>query len=66
MAPHAAPTDEGIRFYRLLLSEGVPASCRQLMGTAHAIEVFPAICPDISRETARGIADFCRGITRLD
>jgi len=56
--------DEGIRFYRLLLSEGVAASCRQLMGTAHAIEVFPAICPDISRETARSIADFCRGATR--
>jgi len=55
---------EGIRFYRLLLSESVPASCRQLMGTAHAIEVFPAVCPDISRETARSIADFCRGITR--
>ena len=51
--------DEGIWFYRLLLAAGVPASCRQVMGTAHAIEVFPAVCPDISRETARSIADFC-------
>ena len=54
----------GIEFYRLLLSAGVPASCRQLMGTSHAIEVFPAVCPDISRETARSVADFCRGVTR--
>ena len=53
-----------IKFYRLLLSQGVPASCRQLMGTSHAVEVFPSVCPDISRETARSIADFCRGLTR--
>jgi hypothetical protein len=30
------------------------------MGTAHATEVFPTYCPEISRETARNIADFCR------
>jgi acetyl esterase len=52
--------DEGINFYRLLLSEGVHARCRQVMGTAHATEVFPTYCPEISRETARNIADFCR------
>ena len=56
--------ESSIRFYRLLLSAGVPASCRQLIGTSHAIEVFPAVCPDVSRETARSIADFCRGVTR--
>jgi acetyl esterase/lipase len=53
--------DEGINFYRVLLNAGVQASCRQVMGTIHGTEVFPIACPDISRETARSIADFCRG-----
>ena len=48
--------DEGVAFYRLLLAAGVNARCRQVMGTVHATEVFPAICPDISRDTARSIA----------
>ena len=52
--------DEGIEFYRLLLRAGVAARCRQVMGTIHGIEVFPHVCPDISRETAVSIADFCR------
>jgi acetyl esterase/lipase len=51
--------DEGINFYRLLMRAGVNASCRQVMGTIHAIEVFPIACPDISRETASSIAHFC-------
>ena len=41
--------DEGVNFYRLLLRAGVTARCRQMMGTIHATEVFPAVCPDISR-----------------
>ena len=53
--------DEGINFYRLLLEAGVPAQCRQLMGTSHAADTMPILCPEISRETARSIADFCRG-----
>lgn len=57
--------DEGINFYRLLLSAGVAATCRQVMGTVHGTEIFPMVCPDISRETARSIAAFCRGDTRL-
>jgi acetyl esterase/lipase len=52
--------DEGIEFYRLLLRAGVPARCRQLMGTVHGTDIFVAICPEISRETARSIAEFCR------
>jgi acetyl esterase len=50
--------DEGINFYRVLMQAGVSASCRQVMGTIHAIEVFPIACPDISRETASSIAHF--------
>ncbi|MDE0025640.1 MAG: alpha/beta hydrolase [Spirochaetaceae bacterium] len=56
--------DEGIEFYRLLLAAGVPAQCRQVMGTIHATEIFPIAAPEVSRETARSIADFCRGTTR--
>ena len=56
--------DEGVNFYRLLLRAGVPASCRQVMGTIHGTEIFPITCPEVSRETARSIADFCLGFTR--
>lgn len=52
--------DEGIAFYRMLLEAGVEARCRQVMGTMHGTEVFPMVCPEISRDTARSIADFCR------
>jgi acetyl esterase/lipase len=52
--------DEGIEFYRLLLHAGVPARCRQVMGTIHGTEIFAIACPDISRETAASIARFCR------
>ena len=52
--------DEGINFYRLLLSAGVPARCRQMMGTMHGTEIFSIACPDISRDTARDIAAFSR------
>ena len=55
--------DEGINFYRLLLTAGVTANCRQVMGTIHATEIFPISCPEISRETGRSIADFCKGAT---
>jgi acetyl esterase/lipase len=53
--------DEGVNFYRLLLNNGVAARCRQVMGTIHATEIFPMCCPDISRDTARDLAAFCRG-----
>jgi acetyl esterase len=51
--------DEGINFYRLLLKAGVKgARCRQIMGTIHGTEIFPAACPDISLDTASAIANF--------
>lgn len=52
--------DEGIEFYRLLLKAGVPARCRQVMGTIHGTEIFAVSCPDISRDTASHIAKVCR------
>ena len=53
--------DEGIAFYRLLLESGVPARCRQVMGTIHGTEVFPMACPDVSRDTARDLAALAVG-----
>jgi acetyl esterase len=53
--------DEGVNFYRLLLRSGVPARCRQVMGTIHGTEIFPVCCPEISRDTGRDIAAFCKG-----
>jgi acetyl esterase/lipase len=50
--------DEGVNFYRLLVKNGVRARCRQLMGTVHAAEIFPAVCPDVSRDAARDLAAF--------
>ena len=52
--------DEGINFYRLLLSAGVAARCRQIMGTMHGTEIFAIACPEISRDAARDIAAFAR------
>jgi acetyl esterase/lipase len=53
--------DEGLGFYRLLLKAGVPARGRQVMGTIHGTEIFAICCPEISRDTARDMAAFCRG-----
>jgi len=52
--------DEGVAIYRKLLEAGVSSRCRQVMGTIHATEIFPICCPDISRDTARNVADFAR------
>ena len=53
--------DESIAYYRLLLESGVPARCRQVMGTIHGTEVFPMMCTDISRDTARDLAALAKG-----
>ncbi len=53
--------DEGINFYRLLIRAGIPARGRQVMGTMHGTEIFTIACPEISRDTARDIAAFCKG-----
>jgi acetyl esterase/lipase len=50
--------DEGIAFYRLLLSAGVTARGRTVLGTCHGIEMFPPACPEISHSTAADIAEF--------
>jgi acetyl esterase/lipase len=50
--------DEGIAFYRLLLSAGVAARGRQVLGTMHATELVPILCPEISHDTARDLAAF--------
>jgi acetyl esterase/lipase len=50
--------DEGVGFYRLLIRAGVPARCRQVMGTLHGTEIFSIACPEISRDTAADLARF--------
>jgi acetyl esterase/lipase len=52
--------DEGVNFYRLLVRAGVSARCRQVMGTVHGTEIFPIACPEISRDTAVSLVDFCK------
>ena len=47
--------DEGVEFYRLLLSAGVKAQCRQVMGTMHGADLFISAFADLSRMTARDI-----------
>jgi acetyl esterase/lipase len=50
--------DEGIAFYRLLLSAGVLARGRTVLGTCHGVEIFAPLCPEISHSTAGDIAAF--------
>jgi acetyl esterase len=50
--------DEGIAFYRLLLSAGVAARGRTVLGTSHGVEIFPPLCPEISHSAAQDIATF--------
>jgi acetyl esterase/lipase len=50
--------DEGVAFYRLLLEAGVSARGREVLGTMHATEMFPTVCPEISAESARALAAF--------
>ena len=47
--------DEGIAFFRTLLAAGVTARCDTVMGTMHAVEAIPNVCPEISRAAARDI-----------
>jgi acetyl esterase/lipase len=53
--------DEGVAFYRLALSAGVDARGRVALGTTHAVEQFPTVCPDVSRSAAADLAAFARG-----
>ena len=54
-APTTAPTRSFVP-----LAHGVPARARQVMGTMHATEIFTIACPEISRDTARDLAAFCK------
>jgi acetyl esterase len=50
--------DEGVAFYRLLLAAGVAARARVVLGTSHATEMYPTVCPEISYDAARDLAAF--------
>ena len=60
-SPEKSLRDEGIEFYRTMLRAGVKgARCRQVMGTVHGTEIFPAVCLDISHDTANDIVNFVK------
>lgn len=50
--------DEGIAFYRRLLEAGVAARRRIVLGTTHATELYPTMCPDITHATASDVVAF--------
>ena len=50
--------DEGVAFYRLLLAAGVAARALVALGTMHATEMYPTVCPELSRASARALAQF--------
>lgn len=52
--------DEGVAFYRRLMSAGVSARCREVLGTCHGAEILISPCPEISRDTAASLARFTR------
>ncbi len=52
--------DEGLVFYRRLMTAGVPARCREVRGTCHAAELLINMCPDISGDTAADLARFAK------
>jgi acetyl esterase/lipase len=52
--------DEGVAFYRLLLSAGVSARGREVLGTMHATELHPTLCPEITQVTARDLVAFAK------
>jgi len=50
--------DEGIAFYRRLLAAGVEARGRVVLGTTHATELYPTLCPEITDATASDLVAF--------
>jgi acetyl esterase/lipase len=50
--------DEGVAFYRLLLAAGVAARGREVLGTMHATELHPTLCPEITQATASDLVAF--------
>ena len=50
--------DEGIAFYRTLINAGVNATCLEIKGTTHGMEIMTAIVPNISHNAARQIVAF--------
>ena len=60
VALEVADLPASLAFYRTLLAAGVPARCVTVMGTMHAVEVIPNVCPEISRAAARDVVGFAR------
>jgi len=52
--------DEGVALYRRLLEAGVEARGRMVLGTTHATELYPTLCPEITHATASDLVAFAR------
>jgi acetyl esterase/lipase len=52
--------DEGVDFLRRLFEANVTARGRMVLGTAHATELYPILCPEITHDTARDLAAFAK------
>ncbi|WP_344423709.1 alpha/beta hydrolase [Pseudonocardia ailaonensis] len=53
--------DDGILLYRRLLEAGVEADGQVVLGTTHAVEIFPTVCPELSRRWAATVAALASG-----
>lgn len=56
--------DEGLQFYRKLMSSGVPAACRTLHGTTHACELAAGrlAMPEVHRAVIHDIFIFAKNV----
>mgnify|MGYP001161505802 FL=1 len=59
--------DEGIAYYRNLLSAGVPAICRTIPGSTHGSDVmFRDLAPDTYMESERSVVGFVKSLSAND
>lgn len=56
--------DEGVSYYRKLVTAGVDASCKMLMGTTHAAETSAARLPmpDVVRSAIHDVVQFAKNV----
>lgn len=54
--------DEGLAFYRKCIRAGIPAQCREVLGSVHGAELSFTM-PEVSAQTAQSIATFAKSNT---
>jgi acetyl esterase/lipase len=57
--------DEGIAYFRKLLSAGVSAACRTILGSTHGSDIlFRDMAPDTYMETERSVIGFLKSLSQ--